>query len=225
MLGLICGCIVIEITFIIKFTAKMSIFSRYGSFAWACDAQCCWRTNKRPTCVPDFEKHPPLFIGTSYTPELPFPTKSVSFTLKNETCQRGWYRENWFWDRSFRDNVELPFLIHPWWKSMNPWTDLLLQKYFCMYRYSRIHLRLNFHFEETVMNSSKNFLARKARRNVFQSFLFQNYTSNKIRAMHFGGLLFYNMKKLAEIQLITIIIIFEYFSSSSFFWTVRDMHV
>lgn len=127
VLGLIYGCIVNEITFITKFAAKMSIFSHYGSFTWACDAQCCWRTNKRPTCVPDFEKHPPLFIGTSYTPELPFPTKSVSFTLKNETCQRDWYRENWFWNRSFRDNVELPFLIHPWWKSMNPWTDLLLR--------------------------------------------------------------------------------------------------
>lgn len=46
--------------------------------------QCCWRTNKRPTCIPDFEKHPPLFIATSYTPELPFPSKSVSFALKNE---------------------------------------------------------------------------------------------------------------------------------------------
>lgn len=57
------------------------IFSRYESFSreFSRCIQCCWRTNKSPTCVPDFEKHPPLFIGTWYTLELPFPLKKRQF--------------------------------------------------------------------------------------------------------------------------------------------------
>lgn len=67
--------IVNDTSFAVEIATETPIFSRYPSILRVnlrC-AQYRQRTDKRPTCVPDFEKHPPLFIGTLYTLELPCP--------------------------------------------------------------------------------------------------------------------------------------------------------
>lgn len=136
-------------------------------------SQCaqCWRSNKRPTCVTDFEKHPPLFIETSYTGRITLPSEKRQFhpqerNLSAEPVSRKLILESLISRQHVTSISHSPLKIH---ESLSRSASIGIEIFLHVSLRSCIHLRFNFRMERIHRKFLQKFRNERSKENRYNS--------------------------------------------------------